>query len=648
MKGQRLWSVNSGKLAALFLAVVAPPAVTLVWLGLQLLQQDRALLAQREMENRQAAGQTIVRSLEQSLSDAGRRVIVGPLPVGEVRFTISKSGVRAEPATRLLWLPAPPRFEEAGSAPFAETEALEFQGNAQRALSRYQELARSPDVGVRAGVLLRLARVYRRERKWDSALEAYGRLALLTSTAIDGMPADLVARTASCSVFEELGRKRELDREAAALESDLLAGRWALDRPNRELTVGKLEQWTGHALPVDAERKEASVVADWLWEEWKRNGGRTLQIPRRVVVVEGTPVTLLSQGSTILVVLPSAIEDWIGRATGGAHIAATQARLMADSGETLAGSASAIGAGALRLSGPETGLPWTLVLTPGDSTLEAQSFAQRRRLLFAGLAAIMILLAGGSYILWRVVQRELAVARLQTDFVSAVSHEFRTPLASLRHITELLDEDDDLPLQRRRAFYQALGRNTERLHRLVESLLDFARMESGRKPYRLQPIDAAELTGQVVADFEKEAGPRGFSIDLEVERGLELQADAASLTHALWNLLDNAVKYSPRQHAVRVSVRRHPSGIAISVHDTGLGIPDRERKEIFHRFVRGEKARELGIKGTGLGLAIVSHIVQAHGGTVEVESEEGAGSTFRLVLPAGTTEAHRRKSVVRE
>jgi signal transduction histidine kinase len=263
-------------------------------------------------------------------------------------------------------------------------------------------------------------------------------------------------------------------------------------------------------------------------------------------------------------------------------------------------------------------------------------FAGRRRLLALGLAAIVLLLAGGGYLLWRVVQRELAIARLQTEFVSAVSHEFRTPLTSLLHVTELLEEDDDLPRERRRSFYGALGRNTQRLHRLVESLLDFARMEGGRKPYHLQPVDAGELAARVVADFRKEVEPRGFTIDLDVESQavLLLRADADSLTNALWNLLDNAVKYSPQCQAVHVSVHRRPEGVAISVRDGGLGIPRHERKEIFRRFVRGEKASRLGIKGTGLGLAMVCHIVQAHGGAIELESEEGTGSTFRLVLPA--------------
>jgi signal transduction histidine kinase len=113
-----------------------------------------------------------------------------------------------------------------------------------------------------------------------------------------------------------------------------------------------------------------------------------------------------------------------------------------------------------------------------------------------------------------------------------------------------------------------------------------------------------------------------------------LRADVASLTNALWNVLDNAVKYSGEGTAIHVCVERKPEGVAVSVRDEGLGIPRDERKEIFRRFVRGEKANRLGIKGTGLGLAMVSQIVQAHGGTVELESEEGAGSTFRLMLPA--------------
>jgi two-component system, OmpR family, phosphate regulon sensor histidine kinase PhoR len=148
-------------------------------------------------------------------------------------------------------------------------------------------------------------------------------------------------------------------------------------------------------------------------------------------------------------------------------------------------------------------------------------------------------------------------------------------------------------------------------------------------------MDAAEFAARVVAEFRKEVETRGISVELEVEpaASLAVRADASSLSNALWNLLDNAVKYSPDRHTVRVSVGRHPSGVAIAVQDKGIGIPQSERGEIFRRFVRGEQAARLGIKGTGLGLAMVSHIVQAHAGAIELDSVEGEGSTFRMVLP---------------
>jgi signal transduction histidine kinase len=302
----------------------------------------------------------------------------------------------------------------------------------------------------------------------------------------------------------------------------------------------------------------------------------------------------------------------------------------------LAGVARAGDATATRLPASDSGLPWALVVTPGDPSPLTGELAARRRLLSVGLAAILMFLGGGGYFLWRLVNRELALVRQQQDFVSAVSHEFRTPLTSLRHVTELLEESDDVSPARRREFYGSLGRNTERLNRLVESLLDFSRMESGKKPFDLLPLDAGELAGRVAADFQQEAGPRGVTVHLDVGRPgpLHVRADSAALTNAVWNLLDNAVKYSPGARSVHLSVDRHAGGVAIAVRDEGLGIPAHERRDVFRRFVRGEQPVRLGIHGTGLGLAIVAHVVSAHGGIVELESEEGAGSTFRVVLPA--------------
>lgn len=619
---------RSSRLAVLFLAVVVPPAVMLVWLGLELVEQDRLLWAQRGLEERQATAQLVIQSLKRALADSER--LTGPaLPDGMVRFELSEKGLRADPADRLLWLPVAPVLAEAETGPFSQAEALEFRGETGRALRIYQAHADAPSATVQAGALLRIARVHRRAQRWDDTLDAYRGLAEIEGVGVLGLPADLVARRAMGAVLEASGRKAELDRESAALQTDLLGGRWALDKPSWELTARQLEQWLGRPLPRHSEAKAFSTVAGSLWEEWRRRGGEPFPMLGRSSAHEGVTLLWRSEGD-VLAISQLALEQWVVETdTGG------QLSLLAETGQVLVGTDPGSGPGVVTRSATETRLPWTVVVSPGATAGPSAQLVNRRQVLSLGLVAIVLLLGGGSYVLWRAVRRELAVARVQTEFVSAVSHEFRTPLASLRHVTELMQEDDDLPLERRRSFYAALGRNTERLQRLVESLLDFARMEGGRKPYEFELLDAGELAKQVVTDFEEEVEPRGFRVELEVDASgpLTVQADVASLTNALWNVLDNAVKYSTDERVVRVSVKRDPGGVAIAVHDDGLGVPGQEQEEIFRRFVRGKEASRLGIKGTGLGLAMVAHIVNAHGGTVELESEEGVGSTFRLVLP---------------
>lgn len=629
MTGGRFWTGDSRKLGFLLLAVALPPAAMLVWLGWQLLMQDRALLAQRAFERRQAATDAAVHSLQLAIADAERHLVDDPVPAGMVRFYVSPAGIRAQPADRVAWLPAPDAVAVENSR-FAGAEMLEFGSDAERAVAAYLDMAHSADPSVRAGALLRIARIRRRQAQWDAALQAYRDLAGLDTVLIEGTPASLLARRAICDVLAEAVRTSELRNQAAALEGDLLRGRWAVDRAAWELALADLERWTGRKPIVSAEREAFSGVAEAIWLE--RPAGNA-----RIVPAATGPITLLARGyqktGVVLAVAATAVRVWADRAA--VDSAGGRVSLVGPAGETLIGTEPAAAQPVVRVSASDSGLPWSIALhTAGVSPADPE-LANRRRLLSAGLAAILLLLAGGSYFLWRVVQRELAVARLQGEFVSAVSHEFRTPLTSLRHVTELLQERDDLPPDRRAAFYEALGRNTERLHRLVESLLDFGRMESGRKPYDLRPIDAGALVTRIVADFHREVSPRGVSVDLDVRvpSDTHVQVDASAFSNALWNLLDNAVKYSLHHPVIHVSVDPHPRGIAIAVRDEGLGIPAHEQKEIFGRFVRGTKAAELGIKGTGLGLAMVSHIVRAHGGAIELTSEEHAGSTFTMVIP---------------
>ena len=232
----------------------------------------------------------------------------------------------------------------------------------------------------------------------------------------------------------------------------------------------------------------------------------------------------------------------------------------------------------------------------------------------------------------RAVTRELAVARLQSDFVAAVSHEFRTPLTTLRQLTEALT-DDRLPSEsRRQAYYQALARQTDRLQRLVESLLDFGRLEAGSHPTVWSRRRDAVVRG-VTDEFAAESAVRGRTSRFRrPATDAVVEADRDALANALWNLLDNAVKYSPDAGRLPSRSRRvEPRGDSRA--RSRIRHSREEQRQIFGKFVRGVRAKADGIKGTGLGLSIVQHIVAAHGGDVSVESEPGAGSTFTIWLP---------------
>jgi two-component system, OmpR family, phosphate regulon sensor histidine kinase PhoR len=637
----RRWSTGSRRLALLFLVVLVPSAATLIWLGAQLVEQDRRLWADRDLERREVAADIIVRSLTRTLAAAVEQLPDGRPPDGALAVMLSARGLRTLPPGRALWSPDLASAHEAASTLFTEAEATEFRQTGDRGLSAYETFASSPDPVIRAGALLRLARVYRTTGRVDRAIDSYRSLAHLTMVSIAGMPADLLARRAICDLFEQAGRTPDLTREAAALESDFTAGRWTLDRSGWELSAEQISRWTHRSLAVTPEQRATTAAVEWLWREWRRTDDGRLGVAGRLTLrLEGIPVTMQwnTSASTIsaLVIPPSVATLWAREAAPTELVDAAALVLTDDTGALVSGSKPERGVRTVTRPSAETGLPWTIAITPASSTPDMAALSARRRLLASGLGAIVLLLAGGSYLLWRVVQRELAVARIQTDFLAAVSHEFRTPLTSLQHVTDLLQEDDEMEPESRRSMYAVLGRNTERLHHLIESLLDFARMEDGRKPYDLQPIDAVVLVRTVIADFSRHAAPARVDITCDLPAGprLMLDADATALTHALWNLLDNALKYSPEPHTIDVTVGRRADRVVIAVHDKGHGIPAHERRDVFRKFVRGSDTRRRGIKGTGLGLAMVSHIVHAHGGRVELESEVDKGSTFRIVLPA--------------
>ena len=260
-----------------------------------------------------------------------------------------------------------------------------------------------------------------------------------------------------------------------------------------------------------------------------------------------------------------------------------------------------------------------------------------RRLAIAKTALIGfidLMLLAGLGLVWANVRRELRLSRLKSDFVANVSHELKTPLALIRLYAETLELKRVPGEERRSEYYRVIGKESRRLTQLINNILDFSRIEAGRREYRMVPSDIAAVVRDVVESYRFAIEKQGFSLALELADELPaLAIDPEAISQALINLLNNAIKYSPEQKEIRVGLRRTGDRVLLSVSDRGIGIPRAEHRRIFEKFYRVETSLVHTTKGSGLGLALVQHIAEAHGGKVEIESAPGEGSTFTLSLP---------------
>jgi signal transduction histidine kinase len=634
------------KTGVLFLAVAAVSVTALVWMGARLLTQDRAVEAQQLEERREAAADRVVAVLEQALLAEGRR-LANPWPPNlagaedVVVVSAGSAGIKVWPEQAIPYYPVIPAGREAPPGTFARAERFEFlDRDYPRAIAALRTLTSSTDAAVRAGAQLRLARNLRKAARPEAALEVFGEM--VDSTAIvSGVPAELVARGARCLLLEELGRGEPLRQEARELGELLRSGHWALERDAYAYYSGQVTRWLPSESPAGNGREALAEAVCWLWEKTHaEDRTESASAGRQSLRFHGAAVTVLWRASAddVTALVAGARyqqRQWFDPLFNGSDFAGVRISVRDGGGTLIYGALVPAGFRSTVRPAAVTALPWDVIITAANLEGVVSSFAHRRRVMTSGLALVVLFVIAATYFAARAVARELAAARLQSDFVSAVSHEFRTPLTSMTQFTEMLVEDDDLPAEERQACYGAQGRATRRLSRLVESLLDFGRMEAGARPYRREPLDARELVETVVEEFRQEGGCNTFTIECTVPAGaIPIDGDREALAQALWNLLDNAVKYSGESRTVGVEVE---SGrlVAIRVADQGLGIPPAERRRIFEKFARGSSAVVAGIKGTGLGLAMVRHIADAHGGKVTLESRPGGGSTFTIELPRG-------------
>jgi signal transduction histidine kinase len=570
--------------------LIVLPGVILLGFGLRALDQDRRMTDQQVRDRLARAAELAARTIDQQLANwqqfrsDGVVIDSGP-PVKVTPW----SRLAYEPAKRME--PAPPVDPILTDAIHAEQSGRDLES----AITLYRR-ATSGTPAIRAVAWSRLAACYRKTGRKVEAIRAYRELLRIPKQRVGPVDAELIARFELCS----LG-----DGDRAAFYRDLAGGRWRLDRARYLFYSDTSREWTSESDPARAVERErlgfSTAIADYL-DNHRRFLGEYVAF---------------AEGNEALVLPVAVLRRRLERS----------AIIDPEIGIALVDSKAAHPSLAARHGLADRDLPWAVDAAAIDGARLYAGADQRRRIYFTLLLLVFMLLVAGTYITARAVKRDLEVARLRNDFVATVSHEFRSPLTAIRQLAELLERGRAPTEEKRREYYGLISRESARLSRLVENLLDFSRIEEGRKRYHFERLETAVWLRELVS------GTQPSNVILSTPPALPaVLGDRIALASAVENLLDNAVKYSPPGAPVICEADTDGQQVTIRVLDRGYGIAPEDRAHVFERFYRGGGEISRQVKGAGVGLSLVRQIVEAHGGTVDFETRVGEGSTFRIRL----------------
>jgi len=280
--------------------------------------------------------------------------------------------------------------------------------------------------------------------------------------------------------------------------------------------------------------------------------------------------------------------------------------------------------------------PWFIELYHQETYLFETFLTSRRGIYFYIFILLTGILIFGLILTIRTVSRELELSKMKSDFVSTISHEFKSPLSSIRQLSEMLQSGRVPSEEYRNQYYDVLVEQSERLSLLIDNILDFSKIEEGRKEFNFELIDVGILLQEIVNVIQDQVRHKEFDIKLIIEKPLQsIKADREAISQAVTNLVDNAIKYSGEARDIIVRAYEKNQYLLITVKDFGTGIRKEEIDKVFERFYRGGDEFTRTVKGSGLGLTLVKQIMEAHGGRIDVESEVGKGSIFTVSIPLG-------------
>ena len=630
-------------------------SLALGWLGWRLLAQEKTLQNQQAHNRLEQSADVLLAGFLRRMAETEAWLSrIGPAlhaesderSQGGLLVSFSKAGMEVQPRGQLLYRPAVPSAELLDVALFAETEKLEFQtSDFKTARAALSALTMHQDGLVRAEALLRLARVQNKSGQTSEALNTYAKLANENRMSSSEAPYALLSRFARCELLAASHQETAAKQEASLLVASLESGEWPVGKESFAWYDSRARKLAGQ--PAESRAPEIKLAVaeavEAAWDEWQlfqRSGSRSLTKHRHrsapspvLTIVNANPERMVS-----LIYAGEALRHLTLDLTSIGEGTDIRASVTEEHGQPLFAGTVEPTAAQVRRSLSAADLPWQLNVTASSTDAGAAFPAERRNYLIAALAAIVLLVGLACYAMARGVLREAAAGQLQSDFVSAVSHEFRSPLTTLRQLTELLAEGRIHEESRRRRYFSVLQQETSRLHQLVEDLLDFGCMDAGRRQYKFEPLDFSELVQDGIEEYQRQAGANGHKIEIHSDHSrLLIDADREALRRVVRNLMENAVKYSPEAKTVWVETGCEGHAAILRVRDEGIGIPPEEKSRIFEKFVRGEAAKKACIPGTGIGLAMVKEIVTVHHGELDLSSEVGHGSTFSVRLPLSNT-----------
>jgi len=247
---------------------------------------------------------------------------------------------------------------------------------------------------------------------------------------------------------------------------------------------------------------------------------------------------------------------------------------------------------------------------------------------------VLVFLLCGIALTIRATDREARLAQAKSNFVANVSHELKTPLSLLSLFSEILELGRVKNEEKKVEYYRIIRHESLRLNKMIDNILDFSKIEAGRKTYNFAAGDMAEVIESVLSSYRYQISNSGFDIKTNIQPDLPpVLIDRDAMAQAISNLLDNAIKYSREVKQLSITTETLPSNLSVEIADHGIGIPRAEQAKIFEKFYRVGNGLVHDVKGSGLGLSLVKHIIEAHKGSISVESDVGKGSRFKILLP---------------